>query len=169
MFLTSLPIVFTYTHWFNAIEAIFFLGLIFCLIYFYAPATGKWKESPCKNWYHLLLSAWLGNVALWRAFWPFFALLNGIFLYIDYRAGNSTYTIASWKTVHIMIFLPSIWWAVSVWRCSHHTSNSLWAAAARSVTIYFFLDFTLRLLISLFYPQTLFDCKLMLLEYGDCL
>ncbi len=170
MFINTLPIIFTYTSLFNAVEAIIFLSAIFCLVYFYTPACNeRWKDRPSKSWYLLLNSAWLGHAALWRAFWPFFLLVNIILYYIDYRISNITYTIASWKTVHGMMILPIIWWITSVWRCSENTSHKLWSVAARSVTLYLVLELILRFFISTQFPHTLFDCRLLVMEYGDCL
>jgi len=57
-----------------------------------------------KNLYWFLQSAWLGQACLWQVFWPFFLLVNAVLFYIDYRIANVTYTIASWKTVHGMLF-----------------------------------------------------------------
>jgi hypothetical protein len=82
---------------------------------------------------------------------------------------NVTYTIASWKTVHGMLFLPIIWWTVSVWRCSQHTSHKIFSSAARTITVYLFLEYVLRFIISTQYPSTFFDCRLLIMEFGDCL
>jgi len=170
MFITTLPIIFTYTGLFTPIEAIIFLIVVFCLVYFYAPeANAGVIDNPAKGLYNLLLSEWLGNDSLWRAFWPFFLLANGVLYYIDYRVENSTYTINSWKTVHGMMFLPIVWWITAVWRCSANTRYKFWAGAARATTLCLIIEFCLRFLISTYYPNTLFDCRLLLAVYGDCL
>ncbi len=170
MFINTLPIIFTYVHLFTPIEAGIFLTAVFGLVYFYTPVINPlWKERACGNWYVILKSAWLGKVALWRAFWPFFLIINGILFYIDYRIANITYTIASWKTVHGMVFLPILWWTIAVWRCSGNTHQRWQAAGARTFTIYLFLELLLRLFISIQHPITLFDCRLLVMEYGDCL
>ncbi len=170
MFITTLPIIFTYTGLFTPIEAIIFLIVVYCLVYFYAPEVNAgWIDNPAKGLYHILLSEWLGIDSLWRAFWPFFLLVNGVLYYIDYRVANSTYTINSWKTVHGMLFLPIVWWITAVWRCSANTRYKFWAGAARSVTLCLIIEFCLRFLISTQYPNTLFDCQLLLAVYGDCL
>lgn len=169
MFITSIPIVLSYTSLFNLIEFILFLATIAGLLYFYTPANNPiWEENLGDGWYTLLRNMWLGDAALWRAFWPFFIFANVVFAYIDYRANSVSYTIASWKTVHGMLFLPMVWWATAVWRCSVNSSNKLWAVAARSLVIYFFLDVILRLFIAIKFPQALFDCHLLVMEYGDC-
>lgn len=170
MFITTLPIIFTYIHLFSPLEAGLFLAAIFGLVYAYTPAPQKtWQGQPNKDWYKFLQSAWLGDVALWQAFWPFFLFVNGVLYYADYRIANITYTIASWKTVHGMVFLPIIWWTVAVWRSSCHTRHKISAAAARSLTLYLFMELGLRFFISGQFPNTLFDCRLLMMQYGDCL
>ncbi|MDD2658773.1 MAG: hypothetical protein PHY54_03705 [Methylococcales bacterium] len=119
--------------------------------------------------YKYLHSAWLGNSALWLVFWPFFLLVNAVLYYIDYRVTNVTYTIASWKTVHGMLFLPIVWWTASVWRCSKNTGYKIWSSVARTITLYLFFEYILRFIISTQYPNAFFDCRLLIMEYGDCL
>ncbi|MGZ8190660.1 MAG: hypothetical protein ACXWTS_05460 [Methylococcaceae bacterium] len=170
MFINTLPIIFTYTQLISPVETVLFLSAIFFLVYFYTPEIAdNWKDRPGKSWYLFLQSAWLGNLTLWRAFWPFFLLVNVVLYYIDYRVMEITYTIASWKTVHGMLFLPIVWWTTSVWRCSAYTSHKIWAAAARTITIYLFIELLLRIFITTQYPNTFFDCRLLVMEYGDCL
>ena len=170
MFVTTLPIIFSFTHLFTAVEAALFLSAVFGIVYFYTPEPEKaWREQPGKNWYQFLEAAWLGKLQLWRSFWPFFVFVNGVLFYIDYRIETVTYTIASWKTVHGMIFLPIVWWSVSVWRCTTHTGHKIKGAAARTLMVYLFLELALRFFISTQLPNTLFDCRLMTIQYGDCL
>jgi hypothetical protein len=170
MFINTLPVIFTYTSLFSLIEAVIFLAAIFFLIYFYTPEVNKnWIDKPGSSLYQFLNSAWLGNSALWRAFWPFFLLVNAILYYIDYRVMSVTYTIASWKTVHGMLFLPIVWWTTSVWRCSVNTRHKIWSSSARTITLYLLLEFIFRFIISTQYPNTFFDCRLLIMEYGDCL
>jgi len=80
-----------------------------------------------------------------------------------------TYTIASWKTVHGMMVLPMLWWITAIWRGSLNTRHKIWAALARTLTVYLVLEFILRFIISHYYPHALFDCRLLVMEYGDCL
>ena len=170
MFINTFPIIFTYTHLFSVLEAVIFLTTIFFLVYFCTPSVNKkWDNNPGHSIYQFLHFAWQGHSALWRAFWPFFLLVNSVLYYIDYRAMNVTYTIASWKTVHGMLLLPIVWWTVSVWRCSTNTRYKIWSGAARTITIYLFLEYVLRFIISTQYPSTFFDCRLLIMEYGDCL
>ena len=170
MFINTLPIIFTYTQLFSLTEALIFLTAIFLLIYFYTPASNKnGIEKPNNSIYKSLQSSWEGQATLWRAFWPFFLLVNIILYYIDYRVMNVTYTIASWKTVHGMLFLPIIWWTVSVWRYSQHTAHKIFSSTSRTITVYLFLEYVLRFIISTQYPSTFFDCRLLIMEFGDCL
>ena len=170
MFIETFPIIFTYTHLFSLIEAVIFLAAIFFLVYFYTPEVNKnWASKRANGLYNFLHSSWQGNLALWPVFWPFFLLVNAILYYIDYRVMNVTYTIASWKTVHGMLLLPIVWWTVSVWRCSANTRYKIWSSGARTITLYLFLEYILRFIISTQYPNTFFDCRLLIMEYGDCL
>ncbi|MEQ1528171.1 MAG: hypothetical protein ABL925_02565 [Methylococcales bacterium] len=170
MFVNTLPIIFAYTQLFNGLEMFLFLSTIFFLAYYNAPPINPyWHGQPVSGIYYFLRSSWQGEASLWRAFWPFFIFVNVVFFYIDYRVMNVTYTIASWKTVHGMLFLPVIWWTTSVWRCSVNTQHRVWAGAARTVTIYLFLELFLRFIISTRYPNTFFDCRLLVMEFGDCL
>lgn len=170
MFIKTLPIIFTYTSLFSLAEAVIFLTAVFFLVYFYTPEVNKhWINKDSNSLYQSLFSAWLGQSALWRAFWPFFLLVNIILYYIDYRINNVTYTIASWRTVHGMLFLPAIWWTTSVWRCSGNTRHKIWSSAARTITLCLFLEYILRFIISTQYPNSFFDCRLLIMELGDCL
>jgi hypothetical protein len=170
MFFNTLPIIYTYTSLLSPVETIIFFCAIFFLVYFYTPAINSSPIDKTGNgWYQFLYAAWLGNMTLWQAFWPFFLLINGILYYIDYRVMNVTYTIASWKTVHVMLILPIVWWTTSVWRCSKNTRHKIWGSAARAVTLYLFIEYGLRFIISTQYPNTFFDCRLLIMQYGDCL
>ncbi|MFA5982442.1 MAG: hypothetical protein WC782_00335 [Methylococcaceae bacterium] len=170
MFFTSLPVIFTYTHLLNPVELTVFLLLIAILVYFSTPQPYlQFHEAPSKSPYFLLKHIWLGQTHLWRAFWPFFVLVNGIFFYIDYRATNISFTIASWTAIHGMLFLPLVWWLTSVWRCSPNTQLKIWGVCARTLTLYVILDFLLRLVIRYEFPNLLFDCRLLVIEFGDCL
>jgi len=170
MFINTFSILFNLIGLVSEIEAGLFLAAVFLLVYFSAPAKGYSRTARHdKNLYDYLYSAWQGKAELWRVFWPFFGLVNAALIYIDYRVMNVTYTIASWKTVHGMLFLPIIWWILGVWRCSLNTRHKMWAVLARTATVYFILELLLRLVISGFYPTTLFDCRLLVMQYGDCL
>jgi len=170
MFFNTFSILFNLIGLVSAIEAGLFLAAVFFLMYFSTPATGYSRTAKrYKNLYDYLYSAWLGKAELWRVFWPFFVLVNAVLVYIDYRVMNVTYTIASWKTVHGMLLLPIAWWIFGVWRCSLNTRQKMWAVLARTATVYLVLDLLLRFAISSFYPTTLFDCRLLVMEYGDCL
>lgn len=170
MFINTFPIIFAFTHLLNPIEMGIFLTSIFLLVYYNAPSVDRgWRQPQYKNAYYLLRAMWSGKTTLRQAFWPFFLLVNAVLFYVDYRVTNVTYTISSWRTVHMMLFIPIIWWTTSVWRCSTHTSNRLFSGAARTVTLYLFLEYFLRFVISTKFPNTFFDCRLLIMEFGDCL
>lgn len=170
MFVNTLPILFTFTALLSPLE---FTAILLALLLIVTRITpdyrpGDYQLDPYATFYLYLHGAWLGHMNLWRVFWPFFILLNLVFFYIDYRIANNTYTINSWKTVHGMVFLPIVWWIAAVWRCSPHTQSKYWAYAARTLTLYIVVELLLRYIISTRFPQLLFDCRLLLLEYGDC-
>ncbi len=169
MFITSLPLLFAFTSLINPLEVSCFLIAIMIGVYQITPNAKKRVSLPVAvGLYNYLYAAWTGKLRLRQAFWPFFILANLAFVYIDYRIMNISYTINSWKTVHGMLLLPSLWWTLSIWRCSENTQYRWYACIARSITIYFYIDFILRLILSIFYPETLFDCRLLTIEYGDC-
>ena len=170
MFVYSLSIIFLYTDFFKPLGFFLLLGGIFGIDYFTAPEPNiHWHEEKFKNLYFMLQTCWLGQASLWRAFWPFFVLANIAFFYIDYRITNSSYTLASWRTVHFMLFLPTVWWVRSVWKCSTNTSKKIWSTCARSIAVYFVIDFFLRLFISFEYSHIILDCTLLEMENGECL
>lgn len=169
MFITSLPILFTFTNLLSPLEFSIFLIAIFFAVYLTTPVSGQaYSKLPGGGLYDYLLNAWLGRMPLRWTFWPFFLLVNGVFYYIDHRIEVETYTINSWKTVHLMLFLPVVWWVLSVWRCSSNTRSKVLSSAARSLTLYLAFDFVMRIILSIQYPNTLFPCRLLLIEYGDC-
>ena len=170
MFITTLPILFAFTHLISPLEIIIFFLAIFITVYMINPAIQvRPAAMPEGGLYDFLYAAWMGEVPLRWAFWPFFILVNCAFLYIDYRIDTDTYTVNSWKTMHLIFFLPTVWWVLSVWRSSAKCSTKFWSSAARAVTIYLMFDFIIRVVLSFKYPTTLFSCRLLLIEYGDCL
>lgn len=169
MFITTLPILFAFTHLLNPLEiSIFFLAIL-VVVYLMTPnPTHAYAKLPSGSLYDYLFSSWSGTMPLRWAFWPFFILINAVFIYIDYRIAADTYTINSWKTVHLMVFLPVVWWVLSVWRCVANCRLKIWSSIACAMTIYLIFDFILRITLSIQFPNTLFNCRLLLIEYGDC-
>lgn len=169
MFVTTLPIIFAFTDFISPVETLIILTALFLLVHFSAPMElYDMGRPPAGSLYESLSLIWLGRAPLWQAFWPFFIVVNGVFLYIDYRIMNVTFTIASWKTVHGMLLIPVVWWIVSVWRCAKYTRYKLAATGAKTMTLYFLFECFLRFVISVYYPNTFFDCRLLVMEYGDC-
>jgi hypothetical protein len=68
----------------------------------------------------------------------------------------------------MILFLPLIIWLVGIWRSSSNVNRKIWIVLARTAAIYFTVDFIVRVYISFEFPQILFPCRLLLLEYGDC-
>jgi hypothetical protein len=144
------------------------LGLV-CLTYLYtqAPKPGR-HEDRHANPYLYLHATWFGRVALWKTFWPFFIVFNATLAYIDYRAIAATYTMASWATMHIIFAMPLLYWTVSVWRSSDKCRWKWQATAARCVTLLAYVEYLIRYLIWHEFPSTLFNCRQMILQFGDC-
>jgi hypothetical protein len=162
-------LMFSYDILFKPLEFILFLIAIFAVIAYETPKPDEnWIEPKFDSFYLMLHGIWLGRASLWRVFWPFFIIANLSFFYIDYRVENITYTIASWRTVHMILFLPLIIWLVGIWRSSSNVNRKIWIVLARTAAIYFTVDFIVRVYISFEFPQILFPCRLLLLEYGDC-
>ncbi len=169
MFVASIPYVFSYNALFSALQLSVLFIAIFALVYTSTPAPHlNWNGKHEENVYAFLRAAWLGRESLWRVFWPFFMLVNGIFYYIDYRVVNISFTIASWKTVHGMLALPLVWWITALWCCSSNTRHKLFAVSARAAAIYLLIAYLMRLYLAVEFPRDLFDCKLLIIEYGDC-
>ncbi len=169
MFITSLPVLFNYI---NIVSYLEFGSLIVCLTYVIYSITpqplSSWQQTPAGGPYLYLHATWFGRVPLWHTFWPFFLLFNAMLFYIDYRAANATYTIASWVTMHIIFAMPLIYWTIAVWRSSDKCSRKGYAVAARLITVCAYFEYLIRYLIWKEYPYALFDCRQMMMEYGDC-
>jgi hypothetical protein len=170
MFFYSLTIIFPYTDIINPLQFSLILGVIFVIDLFYAPQPNiYWQEEKFNSIYFVVQACWLGRASLWRAFWPFFVVVNIVFFYIDYRITNNTYTLASWRTMHLILLLPTVWWVRSVWKCSTNTKKRIWSTFARTISVYLVIDFFLRLYISFEYAHLLLDCSLFDLDSGECL
>lgn len=169
MFVTSLPVLFNeiaiISYWEFALLA---AGAGYFLYYFTPDPLPIWHEEKPQDPYLYLHATWFGRVALWKVFWPFLLAFNAMLFYIDYRAASGTYTIASWGTMLIIFALPTVYWTVAVWRASDKCKTRWQAFAARSITMFAFLEYLIRYLIWTEYPYTLFNCRQMMIEFGDC-
>jgi len=169
MLINSLSFLFSFTAFISEIEAALVAALIWLLIGMVTPQPlPHWEIGRPKNLYWFLQAGWLGHLPLKHAFWPFFVLLNAALFYNDYRAMQGTFTVASWTTVHVMLAMPLIYWTGAVWRCSDKSSARFWSCLARFLTVAAYLDFGLRWVIREYYPQILFNCQQMIIEWGDC-
>ncbi|MDT8407167.1 MAG: hypothetical protein RQ715_07940 [Methylococcales bacterium] len=159
MWLTSIPLMTAYSGWFKLFDFILLHSLLAVGLYYLTPQTsGRWQGEKPDSVRLALHAAWLGRASLAPVFWPFFLMLNGVWLLIDYRARSSDFTIPSWDTAHWMLLLPLFAWLVAVWRCSPYCQHRIWSAAARWAGLAVVIDLLLRVYIRHVAPQWLFDC-----------
>ncbi len=149
------------------------LGVIFflyLLLYISAPQPeGVWQRSEPKQSVVLILQdAWFGEISLWRAFWPYFLVLNAVLYAVDSLVTGAMLSVSSWDDVLIIAVCSSILWCVAVWRASANTGSRIWGAFARLATLCAFLDFILRIWVRAEYPSEFFNCQEMILNYTNC-
>ncbi len=168
MLIDSLSLLLAFTSFIKVYEAVLVgLGLA-GLTYIVTPGFAESEQRQPATFYYYLQWSWLGYLKLKDAFWPFFIFFNGVLFYIDYRVQQGSYTVASWSTMHIIMAMPLIYWTGAVWRCSKNCSSRIWSALARFTTIAAYCDFALRWAIYHYYPNILFNCQQMLIQWGDC-
>ncbi len=166
MFYFSLPILFNDIRLITPSESFLILLASSFLLFFTAPFPEA--NAPLKTNENYLLNAWLGNLALYRVFWPFFVLLNFSLISIDLLAKAGKLTVSSWDVIHFSLILPIAWWILSVWRCSAHVDFRVWAALARLITLSVPVEYALKLLIRIDYPRLFFNCEELLTNYVNC-
>ena len=132
------------------------------------PMQDRQERTPATLYFYLQWS-WLGYLKLKDAFWPFFIVFNGVLFYIDYRVQEGSYTVASWVTMHIIMAMPLIYWTGAVWRCSKNSASRIWPTIARWMTVMAYCDYALRWVIYHYYPNVLFNCQQMIIQWGDCI
>lgn len=169
MLITTLSLLFAFTTFISWYEALIIAACLLVLAYSLTPEPAEAYEyrQPFSLYYYLQWS-WLGYLRLKDAFWPFFVLYNVILLYIDYRIDQGTFTAASWVTVHAMLALPLVYWIGATWRCSDKSASRIWPVLARWITLLCLFDLVLRWVIYHDYPNILFNCQQMILQWGDC-
>ncbi|MDT8424765.1 MAG: hypothetical protein RQ733_02190 [Methyloprofundus sp.] len=173
MLINVLTAFFSFTDLISPWEVILILLVTAYIAYLLTPQTIANTDyavnvPPDTSIYSYLLSAWLGRLSLIQAFLPFYIILNAVLFYIDYRIANSSYTVASWVTMHIIFAIPLLWWTIAVWRCSNNKATRLWASAARFITITVHYEYLLRFIIRYYYPKIWFNCQQLVIEFGDC-
>ena len=169
MLIQSLTLLFNFTSFISWYEALTVALAIAILTYSITPAVlDDWEERNPPTLYFYLQWSWLGYLKLKDAFWPFFILFNGILIYIDYRVGEGTFTVASWFTMHVIMAMPLIYWTGAVWRCSKNCPSRIWATVARSITLLAYCEYALRWVIYKYYPNILVSCEQMIIHWGDC-
>lgn len=166
MFFYTLPLFFTEIAWASPVELLVIVLALLLVLFLSAPACADNLQQLSLK--HYLFSAWIGVIRLHWVFWPFFIFLN-ISLYIaDTLAKMGLLTVSSWDDVHLMLLLPIIWWTTAIWRCSANTTQPIFAAACRLLTLAIFFEYGLKLLIRIDYPRLFFGCEELLLDYGSC-
>jgi hypothetical protein len=169
MLIDSLSLLFAFTSFINIYEvALVGLGLL-VLTYVMTPVYVEAEPKQPATVYFYLQWSWLGYLRLRDAFWPFFILFNAMLFYVDYRVQQGTYTVASWSTMHIILAMPLVYWTGAVWRCSKNCPSKWWSTFARFMTVAAFADFALRWVIYHSYPNILFNCQQMIIQWGDCI
>jgi hypothetical protein len=166
MFIYSLPLFFNTIGLASPLDLLIIFIALFVALFIVALFFGG--DTQHRSTDNYLLAGWNGNAALWQVFWPFFIILNISLYAADTLAKNGLFTVSSWDDAHLMLLLPTIWWAMAVWRCSPNTKLSAWSACARLLTLSVFFEYGLKLLIRIDYPRIFFDCEELFLDYGSC-
>lgn len=170
MFYFTLPIIFTHSSLLTLGELLSASLALFVILYISSPAPElithhhKWSS----NFRQYLLSAWSGELSLWRVFWPFFILLNSSLLLVDHQAISAAFTVSSWDTIHLILVTPIIWWCIAIWRSSGNTRSRFWSALARLMIFSVVLEYLLKIIIRIHYPRIFFNCQELFLDYGGC-
>jgi len=166
MFIYSLSILFNQINLLSPAEALFIMAGLFVIVWVLAPTPdGEFRSLSFDNY---LFSCWLGGQGLIIVFWPFFGVLNAVLFSADWLVKSGQLTVSSWDDVHFVLLLPTIWWTVSIWRCSPNARFRLYGAGARFITVAVFLEYALKMYIRAEYPRLFFNCEELLLDYGSC-
>lgn len=173
MFVYSVPILFGYIQFGSPMEFIGVIGFLLVLLFMVTPAgidfrEITWGKVSELSFYQYLFDSWNGMIKLWLVFWPFFILLNVSLFGIDSLAKAGRLTVSSWDEIHFILVTPAIFWVITVWRNSIHTSSRYWAIAARFMTISVFFEYVLKLVIRRDYPRIFFECQDIALDYAAC-
>ncbi len=166
MFIYSLPLLFTSIGYITKLD-LFLIALGLVIILYFMSFFSE-KDTQKKSLNNYLLSAWLGEVDLKWVFYPFFVILNVCLYAADTSAKIGLLTVSGWDDIHLIFFLPTIWWVVSTWECSKNTTLSIGAAGGRFLTLCVLFEYGLKLLIRIDYPRIFFECSELLLDYGSC-
>ncbi len=166
MFVYSLPLFFEHIHFLSVTDLGFLMMGALVILLINASYSEKTVYQNGLNNY--LFASWTGQIALVWVTLPFFVLLNiGLFA-ADTLAKAGIFTVSMWDDVHLIFFLPIIWWTVSVWRSATNTHYLFLGAFARFLTLSVFFEYALKLLIRMDYPRLFFECEELFLDYGNC-
>jgi hypothetical protein len=170
MFIYSLPLFFSETGLGSPLELFLIALILFIILLLSVPYPDNTHVDRPFNYplYNYILFAWQGQLALWRVFWPFFILLNGGIFAADYSVKSAWISVSSWDDAHFMFFLPSLFWAIAVWRNSENTNSPIGAAYARLMSLSVFFEYGLKLLIRHDYASLFFGCQDGVIDYLSC-
>ncbi|WP_305906493.1 hypothetical protein Q9L42_000955 [Methylomarinum sp. Ch1-1] len=170
MFVYSLPLFFYRIEALTPLEFLLLALMIGGLLWVSAPepTAGIAVTEDKGGFRHYLLQAWLGRMALWRMFWPFFLVLNLLLYVVDTLAISGEFTVSSWDDVYFVLFTPVVFWTLCVWRNSANCRFRIWAALARLMTLAVYFEYGLKLLIRMDYPRIFFNCHEFLFDYAVC-
>lgn len=166
MFFYSLPILFHELNLITPSECFLISMIVAVTLYFSSPKPAS--ETALVADENYLLLAWLGEVSLVNVFWPFFLMFNAIIFITDWSVKHAKITVSSWDDIHFVLLFPTVWWLVSVWRCSNYTRLAYWSALARFATLAVIAEYAIKLLIRVSYPRLFFDCEALLINYSSC-
>ncbi len=170
LFFYSLPVFFDDVNVMTRIEFLLILAVLLCFFWFTAPqpegAVVSSKEASATRDH--LVEAWLGRKPLWMIFWVFFIVLNALVFYVDGLAISGRFTVSSWDAFYFILFTPTVFWTVCIWRNSANTRFRFWAAFARLASATVFFDFFLKLVLRFAYARIFFNCQEAVLDYAAC-
>lgn len=173
MLVYTLDFIFSNINLLSPVEFFSIIFILYFLLYISAPYPDHgWQDhvtrQPRESIVLIIQDAWFGEIALWRAFWPYFLILNAGLYAADSLAKGAMLSVSSWDNVLVMSVSSSIIWCVAVWRTSANTGSRVWGAFARLTTLCVFFDFALRILVRAYYPSEFFNCQELLLSYTNC-
>ncbi|MGR9046188.1 MAG: hypothetical protein ACU83N_12895 [Gammaproteobacteria bacterium] len=171
MLIDTLPVVFAHSQLIGPFELLIVGCGLLGIFYISSPFPRddlKGTDWTGGSFYQYLQGSWYGEWNLAVIFWPFFLIMNGALIGVDYLAQSGIISVSSWGNVHIMLAAPVIWWTVAVWRGSDRTGSRGWSACARLAVAVAYFEFGLRLYIRHAYPRQFFMCEELLLDYFSC-
>lgn len=170
MLIYPLSFLFYYTKQISPLEFLGSIFFLYLLLYISAPQPeGPWQgHVPKQSVILMVQNAWFGEISLWRAFWPYFLVLNSVLYTADRLVASAMLSVSSWDDILVMAVSSSVLWCVAVWRSSANTGSRVWSSFARLATVCVYFDFALRIVVRFKYPSEFFNCQELLLNYRNC-